>query len=414
MEIDPQLLENKENNSKKKKKRTRKKNAKKSKNDELTAIKLRIYPTKEQREIIGSWLGAGRFIYNSCLYYIKQEYIKNKSNVLSQKLLRDKFINNKNYEKENKWMLGIPYDIRDESLRDLLKNYKSNFAKGEVFSINYKSKKCYTESLSVLNKHWNNKNSIYTKLFTGSLKAEQKLPNVLKRDCRLKKTKLNEYFICIPKLLTLRNKETNVCENQVNNVISLDPGVRTFQTGYDPNGYIHNIGTNNIGMLSRLLHYKHKIQSKITKTTGHSSRRNLKKAMLRISRRIKNLVLDCHKKVALWLCKNYNTIITPRMNFHNFKKMSKRNREKMVTWNHCGFVDRLNDKSREFLHCKVIEVTEEFTSKTCGCCGEINETLGGSKTFQCAKCFSILDRDANGSRNIMLKYATECPKNRVI
>ena len=44
------------------------------------------------------------------------------------------------------------------------------------------------------------------------------------------------------------------------------------------------------------------------------------------------------------------------------------------------------------------------TSKTCGCCGKINAKLGGAKTFQCSHCGYEADRDANGARNILLRY----------
>ena len=46
---------------------------------------------------------------------------------------------------------------------------------------------------------------------------------------------------------------------------------------------------------------------------------------------------------------------------------------------------------------------EHYTSKTCGECGALNETLGGKKTFLCAFCGYEADRDHNGARNILLR-----------
>lgn len=51
----------------------------------------------------------------------------------------------------------------------------------------------------------------------------------------------------------------------------------------------------------------------------------------------------------------------------------------------------------------ITQVTEEYTSKTCGNCGELNEKLGSNKTFECQKCKIVIDRDCNGCRNILLK-----------
>ena len=38
------------------------------------------------------------------------------------------------------------------------------------------------------------------------------------------------------------------------------------------------------------------------------------------------------------------------------------------------------------------------TSKQCGACGELNDKLGGSKTFNCQKCGAVADRDVHAAR----------------
>jgi len=53
------------------------------------------------------------------------------------------------------------------------------------------------------------------------------------------------------------------------------------------------------------------------------------------------------------------------------------------------------------LDSRVVECDEPYTSKTRGCCGEINTKLGDAKTF---KCGYVADRDINGARNILLRY----------
>ena len=47
-------------------------------------------------------------------------------------------------------------------------------------------------------------------------------------------------------------------------------------------------------------------------------------------------------------------------------------------------------------------VDESYTSKTCGCCGELNE-VGLSRVYNCKFCKTIIDRDINGGRNILIK-----------
>jgi putative transposase len=60
----------------------------------------------------------------------------------------------------------------------------------------------------------------------------------------------------------------------------------------------------------------------------------------------------------------------------------------------------------EFPGTRIEICDEQYTSKTCGSCGRLNETLGASKTFQCAHwmCERVVDRDHNAARNILLRY----------
>ena len=55
----------------------------------------------------------------------------------------------------------------------------------------------------------------------------------------------------------------------------------------------------------------------------------------------------------------------------------------------------------------VIINTEEFTSKCCNVCGELNSKLGSNEVFKCPNCGASFGRDDNGSLNIMLKLITE-------
>ena len=371
--------------------RSLKQPAEKSKN-------IQVYFSNEQKQILKKWFGVTRFIYNKCLYEFK------KSKNQNIKYLREKVINNSNYVKENKWMLDYHYDLRDEALRDLLKNIKSNEAKGIKFEISFKKRKdeyIKGASISILAKYWN-VNGFFSKILNPkNIKSNEQLPDILMYSSRLKKTAINKYFISLPLPLD---------ENQINekeqNIIFIDPGVKCFLTGYDPKGKIIQWGENDIGRIARLLHYKRKIQSsKSSKSINSKKKRKLRIAELRISDKIKNLVLDMHKKLAKWLCENYSKIYIPRLNFHKMKKLNSKEKAKMASLNQCAFVDRLIWKSREF-KCKIYEVPEDYTSKTCSNCGSLKTELKG-RTYNCKCCNKIFDRDINASKNIMLKYLTE-------
>ena len=90
------------------------------------------------------------------------------------------------------------------------------------------------------------------------------------------------------------------------------------------------------------------------------------------------------------------------------RKLHKKTARAMLTWSHYRFRQRLLSKSREYPWCNVIVTEEPYTSKTCGKCGTINTKLGSNKIFRCASsdCNYVADRDANGARNILLRYLT--------
>ena len=72
---------------------------------------------------------------------------------------------------------------------------------------------------------------------------------------------------------------------------------------------------------------------------------------------------------------------------------------------HYRFKQYLFSKGEEY-DCLVKEVTEEYTSKACTKCGHLSNNYKG-RTKICTKCNLHINRDVNGSRNILLKNIGE-------
>ena len=66
------------------------------------------------------------------------------------------------------------------------------------------------------------------------MKSAENLPAELHYDARLVMNRLGEFYLCIPQPLEIWTE--NQGPTQSDAVIALDPGVRTFITGYDPSG----------------------------------------------------------------------------------------------------------------------------------------------------------------------------------
>lgn len=93
------------------------------------------------------------------------------------------------------------------------------------------------------------------------------------------------------------------------------------------------------------------------------------------------------------------------MNNKKNRKIGKKTTRSMLGLSHFKFLQKLKFKCIEYQR-NLIITSEEYTSKTCGNCGTINNKLGSSKTFKCNKCNVVIDRDINGARNILIKYLT--------
>lgn len=444
MEDVQQRIEEKENEKqtkkkapKRQKKTIKNKDRQSVKQQAAKCIKIKLNPNTEQRTKLNKWFGVVRWTYNQCL-----EAVKNgKKMELSE--LRPLFLNKEGLADKD-WVLEVPYDVRDGALMDLVKNYNSNVTKDvPVFDLKFRTKKDKQQSFELRYKHWDPEykeaqriKRELKKLKEASLKESKKratrkkptkkkvkepeaketqyeflkkircygtLPENLRYDSRIIKDKLGDFYICIPKPLEVRNENQVPVSDWREKIIALDPGVRTFQTTYSPDGLITEWGKADMGRIHRLCKYYDDLQSRWSQPDVKKKRRQrMKEAGWRMQKRIRNLVDDLHKKMVKWLCSHFQVILLPlfetsKMVVRGKRVLNSKAAKAMLTWSHFRFRERLLFKSREYPDCKVLICGEEFTSKTCGSCGFLHQKLGGNKIFKCPNC------DWTGSpRNVIL------------
>jgi transposase len=241
-------------------------------------------------------------------------------------------------------------------------------------------------------------------------------------------------------------------------IASLDPGKRIFQTIYDNQGNSYLIGGNNdIEKLDRLSRAASRMRSGIKrerlingkvlskeefksmkengtfkeflrqtnkKTVSNSKKftyrkarnakekESLRKAARFIESKIKNKIIDIHRKTVKFLCDNYDTVIIPEFRVAEMvkkkndageytRKLGKETTRKLTSWSHYTF-RRLLIAKGAVTGTNVVIGTEEWTSKTCGNCGYRNLELGASITLDCQECGCKIHRDINAARNIMI------------
>jgi putative transposase len=362
--------------------------------EELRSRKVKILPNFKQRKILKEWMDIYRYVYNQTIKYWRKSHVS--------KYEVRKYFNNTIFKK--KWISGskIPKHTLDNAIFDVFKAIKtcrSLKKNGHInkYRIRYKKQNQNRSILKIEPSMFRIKDKFFTfcisnPSFSSGIKTEfhnEKFPYEINNDTILQYNKLiDEFYLFIPiNVKPVKNKENmQFC--------SLDPGERTFLTGYSNNSTFE-ICTNPRNKFKNLLNR--------IDTTKNEKRRN------KLRQRLKNKIDDLHYKTINWLISKYDNIIIGKISTGSIVQgnlPSKINRS-IINLSHYLFRTRLEEK------CRINNINlhiqdERYTSKTCGRCGYINNTLGGSKIFKCTECNINIDRDINGARNILMKHIIQC------
>jgi putative transposase len=365
--------------------------------------KIKLYPTTSQRKILQNWINVYRFVYNKALSDIRNNNAK-----IDCYELRNKHVTMKNNLSIKDFEKNVPKVIRQEAIRDLCKAYKTCFSQMKTsmidsFNLNYKTKKKKNTSIGIEKEcsieddcikmfpTFFNENDIYFKV--GKRQKKELKCLEINHDCRIQ-YKNSEYFLLIPTKEYIKNDNI-----QKNNIIALDPGTRTFFTGYDPDGNIIEIDKRDLLF--------NKLKKRIDLFTSLRAKKKIKKkCVMKRIKRLKNLVDDLHWKAITYLTDSYDNILLPEFESQKLAQKSENkylNRD-LTILSHYTFKQRLLYKST-IKKCKVYIVNEAYTSKTCSKCGNIKE-IKNDKIYKCTNksCKVLIGRDINAARNILLKY----------
>lgn len=249
---------------------------KKAKPQPNKTLKIRVYPETELHQKWKSWLSASRYCYNKAIAALKTG-----EKITSAYSLRDYVIRLDLPD----WVKSAPSHPKENAIFDAWDAWKqANSVKGEA---SFRSCRQPVQSIKFHRVNFNGK-TWYPTLVKGlNFRASEPLQKTnfatqLVRDRK-------RWFACIPVLEEVKPKE-------LDRVIALDPGVRTFLTGYDGESF-QEFGGADIGRIQRLCSHLDNLLSRASKACRKQKRR-MNQAANRIRVRIHNLVSECHKQVA--------------------------------------------------------------------------------------------------------------------
>ena len=355
-------------------------------NTSLRCKKIQIYPSLELNRIWKQWSAACRYVYNQAIAY------QRKNGRTTKLRLRNMIMQSELPQ----WVKDTPCHIKQNAIFDAHRAF--------IASKSAQFRSCRAPSQTIKFNDCNYSGRAWYPAITKGLSfvASEPVPVKCGSATQLIKCK-GRWFAVFPEL-------SFKTDNQSNKIIALDPGVRTFLTGFDGSKFLE-FGAGDMGRITRLCQHLDELMSRVARSKNKRHRQKMRIAAGRMRTRIQDLVNETHKQVACYLTQNYRVIFLPtfetgQMVQKTRRKIRSKTARAMLTWAHYRF-KRVLKQSAARRGCTVVDVTEEYTSKTCTRCGHIHAKLGGSKKFTCPECGYTLLRDFNGAFGIMLKALSD-------
>jgi len=152
-------------------------------------------------------------------------------------------------------------------------------------------------------------------------------------------------------------------------------------------------------------------RDKVPKTSKR--RKPLNKRVARVHERTKNRRKNFAHQQSCKIVKEYDLIAVESLVVRNLIKNPKLSKSIAdAAWSQ--FFEFLQSKAEEAGR-EVIRVNPAYTSQTCSCCGHRHEMPLSVRIYECPVCGLVIDRDHNGSTNILDEGLKACGRaGRVI
>ena len=351
--------------------------------------RFRLYPNREQTELLSKHFGCSRFVYNYFLNQREEQYkLTGKTDNFYAQC---KTLTTLKKQEETAWLKEVNSQTLQFAIRSLETAYNNFFKKRTKFP-NFKSK--------------HSKNSFTVPQFAsvagGRLfihKFKEGIKCRVHREIKGKigkvtitKTPSGKYFVSV-----FTEEEYITPINKTGKSIGVDMGLKELLTTSDGETFKNNRCTR-------------RYECKLAKAQQHLSRKkkgsrgfeNQRLKVARLHDKIANSRADYLHKCSISLVRRYDTICIENL---NVKGMTKNHHlAKSITDASWGkFVSMLTYKA-EWNGKKVVKVDRFYpSSQTCNVCGYVNKQIKdlSVREWECPECHTNHDRDVNAAINIL-------------
>jgi len=349
--------------------------------------KFQIYPNEEQEILLSKHFGCSRFVYNYFLNERKEQYQKDKKSDNYYK--QAKTLTDLKKKEEFEWLKEVNSQTIQFALRSLDTAY-INFFRGNAQFPKFKSRK-HKNTFTIPQFGVVKGDRILIPKFKDGIKVKLDKREIKGKigKMNITKTPTGKYYVSI------FTEQTIEQFTKTGKKVGIDLGLKDFVITSDGIKFKNN-------------RYTKKYSRKLKKAQQHLSRKmkgsnGFEKQKLKVAKiheKISSCRLDTLHKISYQLVRENDLIVVEDLNVKGMIKNPKLSKHiSDVSWG--NFVNLLNYKC-DWYGKELIKVNRFYpSSKTCNCCGWINQNLKLSEREWTCKCGEKHDRDLNASKNIL-------------
>ena len=356
------------------------------------AYKYRIYPNREQQELINKHIGCCRYVYNLCLEKKINAYKTSKKNISSFELM--KILPSLKKEQETSFLKEVNSLSLQAAIRNLDSAYQRFFKEKKGFP-KFKSKRNSRQSFQIV-QNTNvdfDKKKVYIPKFKEGIKCRfHRFFNGKVKTSTISRTSTDKYYISI----LVEKDEDNPKKKPIDEsqAVGIDLGIKTFATL--SNGKEIQNPKNLKNAMTRLKRLQRSLSRKVK---GSNNRERERKVLACQYERVTNRRNDFLEKVTHQLVTTYDTICLETLSARNMMKNHRL--AQALSDISIGRFNKLIEQKAEWYGTNILRIGRfEPSSKMCSC-GYIYKDLKLSqRVWTCPSCGRRNQRDLLAAQNI--------------
>ncbi len=352
----------------------------------IKALKVRLYPSEEQKVLLEKHFGSCRFVWNHFLEVRNKYYAEHKNDGKKGLSGFDTMRMLTVLKKEITWLNEINSQSLQHSLVKLEMAFKAFFRHNSNYPT-FRSKKDNQYFIVPSGFKTEGDKLIIPKFMEGiTYRDKSTIPENIKQIIVTKD--VDRYY-------AFMQYETNVEISKGKGIIGIDMGIRAFITASD------GIQVEPLNALRKKEKRLAREQRKLSRKEKGS--KNRKKQILKVQKihqNIRDARIDFNHKVSTAIAKHYGTVVVEDLNIHGMQRNPYL--AKSITDQGWGEFKTMLTYKLGWREAELIQIGRfDPSSRMCSGCGNIKRDLKLSdRIYHCSECSISIDRDLNAAINI--------------